>query len=131
MTNEGIKDRNGYSYRGGLHMSAENILGFIIFLFVALIMVGIGVSQIRSKTPVGFYSGEKPPREEELINVHEWNIKHGKMWIIYGVIMIIGYLIGGLIGDSIWSAVPMCGGVVLPLGGMIWYHHKLIKKYRR
>lgn len=37
MTNEGIKDRNGYSYRGGLHMSAENILGFIIFLFVALI----------------------------------------------------------------------------------------------
>ena len=112
-------------------MSAENIIGFVIFLFVALIMIVIGISQMKSKMPVGFYSGEKPPRVEDLTNVHEWNVKHGMMWISYGIIMLVGYFIGALIGDSIWSAAPMCGGVVLPIGGMVWYHHKLIKMYRR
>lgn len=112
-------------------MSAENIIGFSICLFVSLIMIVIGIVQVKSKTPVGFYSGEKPPREEELTNVHEWNIKHGRMWIVYGIIMIIGYFIGGLMGDTIWSAIPMCGGVVLPLGWMVWYHHQLIKKYKK
>jgi len=112
-------------------MSAENMIGFFIFLFVAFIMIAIGISQVKSNTPVGFYSGEKPPREEELINVHEWNVKHGMMWISYGIIMLVGYFIGALIGDSIWSAIPMCGGVVLPIIGMVWYHHKLIKMYRR
>jgi len=107
------------------------MMGFFIFLFVALIMIVIGISQVKSNTPVGFYSGEKPPREEELINVHEWNVKHGMMWISYGIIMLVGYFIGALIGDSIWSAIPMCGGVVLPIIGMVWYHHKLIKMYRR
>ena len=112
-------------------MSAENMIGFIIFLFVAFIMIGIGISQVKSNTPVGFYSGEKPPREEELTNVHEWNIKHGMMWISYGIIMLVGYFTGALIGESIWSALPMCGGVVLPIIGMVWYHHRLIKRYRR
>ena len=112
-------------------MSAENMIGFFIFLFVACVMIGIGISQVKSKTPVGFYSGEKPPREEELVNVHEWNMKHGMMWISYGIIMLVGYFIGVLIGDSPWSAVPMCGGVMLPIIWMIWYHHRLIKQYMK
>lgn len=112
-------------------MLAENMIGFFIFLFVACVMIGIGISQVKSKTPVGFYSGEKPPREEELVNVHEWNMKHGIMWISYGIIILIGYFIGMLIGNSLWSAVPMCGGVILPIIWMIWYHHTLIKQYMK
>ena len=112
-------------------MLAENMIGFFIFLFVACIMIGIGISQVKSKTPVGFYSGEKPPREEELVNVHEWNMKHGIMWISYGIIILIGYFIGMFIGNSLWSAVPMCGGVILPIIWMIWYHHTLIKQYMK
>lgn len=112
-------------------MLAENMIGFFIFLFVACVMIGIGISQVKSKTPVGFYSGEKPPREEELVNVHEWNMKHGIMWISYGIIILIGYFIGMFIGNSLWSAVPMCGGVILPIIWMIWYHHTLIKQYMK
>lgn len=37
---------------------------------VSAIMIGIGISQIRSRDPVGFYSGEKPPKEDELIDVY-------------------------------------------------------------
>ena len=43
-----------------------NIVGFIIYLGVSVFMLGIGVVQLRSKKPVAFYSGEKPPKAEEL-----------------------------------------------------------------
>ena len=52
---------------------------FIIYLLAALIMVGIGVLQRKSKTPVGFYTGEKPPAAQELSDVSSWNKKHGAM----------------------------------------------------
>ena len=117
--------------REDFRMLAETLIGFVIFLFVAFIMIVIGMAQIKSKSPVGFYSGEKPPCEEELINVHEWNVKHGIMWISYGVVILLGYGIGCLMGDTVWCVVPMAGGTVAPIGVMVWYHHKLIKKYKK
>lgn len=111
----------------------EFIFGFVIYLFVAVIMFGIGLSQYRSTKPVGFYSGEKPPLESELTDVDTWNKKHGKMWIIYGVIIIVSYLLGVpfLIADSVWSVLPMCVGIMIPIPLMIRYHHKLIREYKR
>lgn len=111
----------------------EFIFGFSIYLLVAAIMFGIGISQYRSQKPVGFYSGEKPPLEKELTDVEAWNKKHGKMWIGYGVIVVISYLAGipFLIQDSVWCILPMCGGITIPLPLMIRYHHKLIKEYKR
>ena len=112
---------------------AEFIFGFVIYLMVAAIMFGIGISQYRSQKPVGFYSGEKPPLEKELTDVEAWNKKHGKMWIGYGVIIVISYLAGTpfLIQDSVWCVLPMCGGIMIPLPLMIRYHHKLIREYRK
>ncbi len=72
---------------------AEEIFGFSIVVFTALIMIVIGIVQIKSKNPVGFYSGKKPPKKEDLVDVTLWNKKHGKMWIIYGLAMIGSYLI--------------------------------------
>lgn len=107
----------------------ENIIGLVIYLAVASVMMGIGISQLRSKKPVGFYSGEKPPGEDELSDVKAWNQKHGWMWVIYGIIILISFGIGALMGDTLWSVIPMCAGVVLPLPIMILYHHKLVKIY--
>ena len=111
----------------------EFIFGLVICLFVAAFMLGIGISQYRSKKPVGFYSGEKPPLESELTDVGAWNKKHGKMWITYGVIIIVSYLLGVpfLIADSVWSVLPMCVGIMIPIPVMIRYHHKLIREYKR
>lgn len=36
-------------------MIAEFLIGFFISLLVALIMIGIGISQLKSKTPAAFY----------------------------------------------------------------------------
>ncbi len=35
---------------------AGTIISAVVFGFVALIMLGIGISQLKSKDPVGFYT---------------------------------------------------------------------------
>lgn len=57
------------------------IFSGIIILMVASVMISIGVKQRKSKTPVGFYTGEEPPKAEGLTDVTEWNKKHGLLWI--------------------------------------------------
>ena len=111
----------------------EIIFGIVIYGLVAAFMLGIGISQLRSKKPVGFYSGEKPPLESELTDVISWNKKHGKMWIWYSVVIIVSYATGipFVKTDSVWCVIPMCGGIILPLPFMIRYHHKLIKEYKK
>ena len=110
-------------------MSVENVFGLIIFLLVAVFMMGIGVCQWRSTKPVGFYSGEKPPKEDEISDVTAWNHKHGLMWLLYGLVIVLTYGIGVCMGDTVWCVIPMCGGLILPVPVMIWYHHRLNKNY--
>lgn len=112
-------------------MHAEILIGFFISLFVALIMVCIGISQFKSKTPAAFYTGEKPLNPNELSDVDAWNRKHGRMWIIYGVVIILSYILATLVG-LYTKAGPIiyCNGVFLPIVVMIGYHNKLIKIYR-
>lgn len=107
----------------------EFIFGFVIYAFVAIFMMGIGIVQLKSKKPVAFYSGEKPPRAEDVTDVNAWNKKHGLMWIVYGIVIVLSYFAGMLIGDSVWAVIPMVGGMVVPLPFMIWYHNRLRKEY--
>lgn len=109
----------------------ENLFGLVIYVLVALFMISMGISQLKSKKPVGFYSGEKPPKAEDLKDVESWNKKHGRMWILYGVFIMISYCGCLLIGDSIWCIIPAIGGLLLPLCIMIPYHEKLKKEYLR
>ena len=91
-------------------MGFEDIICLVIYIFVAFFMIGIGVSQLKSKTPAAFYSGEKPFEENELSDVAMWNKKHGMMWIVYGAIIILSGIAGAVIGmESLWSIIPMCG----------------------
>lgn len=112
-------------------MEVGNIIGLVVYLLTAAIMIGIGISQYKSEKPVGFYSGEKPPDESELSDVVSWNKKHAVMWVIYGLIILFSYGIGTIIGDSVWCLIPMCGGLIFPLPIMVWYHHRLIKHYKK
>lgn len=113
-------------------MTAETIIFLAIYILVALLMLCIGISQQRSKMPVGFYTGEKPPTEQELSDVPSWNKKHGAMWILYGIVIAISGAVGALVGiSSAWCVVPLIGGVIVPIVLMIWYHHQLLRKYKR
>lgn len=107
---------------------AGTIISGVIFCVVALIMLGIGISQLRSKDPVGFYTGEKPPKTEQLSDVHAWNKKHGIMWIIYGICIICSWICSGFIGGGIYSVISLFG-VLLPIPVMVLLHHRLVKMY--
>ena len=108
---------------------AETIIGFVIMIYVSIIMIGIGIAQIRSKDPVGFYTGEKPPRKEQLSDVKMWNKKHGMLWISYGVAIIVAFVLSMLVNEEVFSAVILIGVIVGALPVMIWYHNWLKKKY--
>lgn len=106
------------------------IISGVIYGLAALFMIGIGISQVKSQKPVTFYTGEKPPAAEELSDVRQWNLKHGIMWIAYGVIIILSWGCGCLLGGGTISVLPLIAGITLPLVVMIWYHHRLIKRYK-
>ncbi len=41
----------------------------VIKMLVTIVMIIIGISKIRSKKLVGFYTGKKAPKEDELLDV--------------------------------------------------------------
>lgn len=109
-----------------------NMAGYIIGLAVsgitAVIMVAIGISNLKSSSPVGFYTGEEPFKKEELSDWKTWNKKHGWMWIFYGIFIVLGYGLGELGKNDIWFLVFELGSIIVPLPFMCWYHHRLIIK---
>ncbi len=108
---------------------AEYIISLVIFLLVTVVMIIIGVSQIRSEKPVGFYTGEKPPREDELSDVVAWNKKHGYMWVIYGFIIIGSFVMASFIKSETIAMVLLLSGIIGALPIMMLYHSHLKKKY--
>jgi hypothetical protein len=94
-------------------------------------MIGIGASQIRSKTPVGFYTGEKALKEEDVTDMSAWNKKHGAMWMVYGAVILLSWVVGFLVEDSFWQGFSLIAGVCLPLVFMILYHSALVKRYKK
>lgn len=65
-----------------------------------------------------------------ITDVRAWNKKHGVMWMIYGVVMIISWTAGMLFGDSFCGMIVLLYGVLVPLVIIIWYYRKLTKKYK-
>lgn len=95
----------------------------------ALLMIGIGISNIRSKKPCGFYAGEKGPDEDKVRDKDMWNKKHGYMWIIYGILIVLTWVCGMLTGDSPLIVLVYTVGIIGPIPLMVLYHKKLIKDY--
>ena len=108
---------------------AGTIISGVIFGLVALVMLGIGISQLKSKDPVGFYTGEKPPEKESLSDVNAWNKKHGMMWVIYGGCIVCSWVCSALIKNSLFSVIPLIVGVITPIVIIMICHHRLVKKY--
>ena len=108
---------------------AGMIISGVTFGLAALIMIGIGISQLKSRNPVGFYTGEKPPKKEQLSDVNAWNREHGTMWIVYGLFVMGIWIFSALIGDTIYSVIPLVVGVPASICFMVLYHHNLVKKY--
>ena len=108
----------------------EYIIPIFIYTLTAGIMAAIGIVQLKSKKPVGFYSGEKSPTESELTDVRAWNIRHGLMWLIYGIIIFVTGIGAFFVYSSALTILLTLGGSLVPNPLMVMYHHKLEKKYK-
>ena len=61
----------------------------VISLLVSIIFIILGIRQYRAEKSVAINTGEKPPREDELTSVTEWNHRHGRNFIILGFALFI------------------------------------------
>ncbi len=108
---------------------AEKIIGLVIVSMVAGVMIIIGISNIRSKKPVGFYTGDKPLLPGEVSDMKKWNKRHGWMWIIFGCLMIAAYVYPMLLDNEklmgILYLISVFGGII----GMMGYHGHMKKRF--
>ena len=61
----------------------------MVFALVSSIFIILGIVQYRSKIPVSINTGEKPPREDELTDMTEWNHKHGRNLVVFGCMLFV------------------------------------------
>lgn len=96
----------------------------VIFTLGICVMAGIGIFCLQSKTPVTFYSGETPPKPEQVKDVKRWNRKHGILWLGYAGAIALGFAGMRCLGDTAWSLIPFVLGVAAPLPIMVRCHER-------
>ena len=110
---------------------AATIIYLGISLLVSLVFIILGIRQYRAEKPVTINTGEKPPREEELTSVAEWNHKHGRNFIILGCALFItlsvwAYFIEKLDGVVLQVVILMI--VVFAEIAWVQFEHNVMKK---
>ena len=110
---------------------AATIIYLVISLLVSLIFIILGIRQYRAEKPVAINTGEKPPREDELTSVTEWNHRHGRNFVILGCVLFItqavfGYFIKKLDGVVVQVVIYM----IVLFSEIAWveFEHNMMKK---
>lgn len=109
-------------------MNAEGIVSMAVLLVCTAPILIIGIVQYRSRSPVGFWSGVKPPKKEEVTDIRAYNRKHGIMWILYGLGFMLCFLSGIPFGGeaaAVAAGAECIGGLFV----MIVYHKRLDRIY--
>ena len=109
------------------------IIYLVISLLVSLVFIILGIRQYRSEKPVTINTGEKPPREDELTSVAEWNHRHGRNFIIFGcaffvTVAVFPYFIEKL--DGVMFGVVMAVFMIVLFAEIAWVvlEDKMMKK---
>ncbi len=110
---------------------AATIIYLVISLLVSLIFIILGIRQYMAEKPVTINTGEKPPREDELTDVTEWNHRHGRNFIIFGCALFITLLIFGYFIEKLDGVMLQVVIFVIALFAEIaWveFEHNVMKK---
>ena len=111
---------------------AATIIYLIISLLVSCVFILLGIRQYRAEKPVTINTGERPPHEEELTSVTEWNHRHGRNFIILGCVMFImlsvfAYFIEKLNG-IVFKVVILLTALFAEIAWVEFEHHVMKKK---
>ena len=105
------------------------IVGAVIGIILLVLLCGIGIYQVISKKPAIFFAGERRYREDELKSVRLWNVEHGLMWIVYGMVVSGGIFLSIVYENSNMADYIIPTTTVVPIPVMVLNHSRLIKKY--
>lgn len=111
-------------------MAAIGMYLLLSFL-VSLVFIILGLRQYHAKKPVTISTGEKPPREEELTSVAEWNHRHGRNFIILGCAFFITLSIFAYFIETLEHLVfPVILLLLVLLAEIAWvaHAHRVMKK---
>ena len=111
---------------------AETIIYVVICTIVAMIFVILGIYQYRAKDPVTINTGETPPKAEDLIDVKLWNQKHGRNFIILGIMLWCTFVVGGYVLSKINGVIAIIIIIVAVLFEFFWLnfqHEKMKREY--
>lgn len=111
---------------------AATIIYLIISLLVSLVFIILGIRQYRAEKPVAINTGEKPPREDELTSVAEWNHRHGRNLIIFGGMLFITLSVFVYFIEKLESVVlPVVIFMIVLFAEIAWVeleHHTMKKE---
>jgi len=95
------------------------IIGFIFWSIIAAGLAVIGIIALKSKKPVGFFAGIKPPA---VTDTGKYNRAVGTIWIIYAVVFeLCGLPLLFLKRNSAAFAFIMLGVVAASIGLAVAY----------
>lgn len=107
------------------------IIYLVISFLVSSVFIILGISQYRAEKPVAINTGEKPPSEDELTSVVEWNHRHGRNFIIFGGALFITLSVGGYFIEKLDNVVLQVVIIMVVLFAEIaWIEieHNVMKK---
>ncbi|MCR5728563.1 MAG: hypothetical protein K6G24_13995 [Lachnospiraceae bacterium] len=95
------------------------IIGFVIWSITSAVMLGIGIWSYRSKEPVGFFTGVKPP---EVKDTKKYNHAVAILWFGYAVLLeIMGIPLLFLEQNSAGFVPSLFGTVLISIGLAVGY----------
>ena len=110
---------------------AATIIYLVISLLVSLVFIILGIRQYKAEKPVAINTGEKPPREDELTSVAEWNHRHGRNFIILGCMLFVTLLVFAYFIQKLDSvAVQVVIFLIVLFAEIAWvaFDHNVMKK---
>ena len=110
---------------------AAKIIYLVISLLVSLVFIILGIRQYRAEKPVSINTGEKPPREDELTSVTEWNHRHGRNFIVFGCALFVTLSVFGYFIEKLDNVVIQVVILVIVLSAEIaWvqFEHNAMKR---
>ena len=95
------------------------IIGFVIWSLCAVLFFVVGIVDLKSKKPVGFFTGVKPPK---ITDVKKYNKAVALLWFVTGIIFeLIGVPFLYLKQNSPAFVFMMLATVVLVIVMMVIY----------
>ena len=107
-------------------MGAVKCMVFLFMVLCPAIMAGMGALQFKSTEPMALWSGQKPPRAEELTSVRAYNRLHGTLWMFFGILFIAALFL-----DDLFQAFDSGRPILLGIAVMMAGHWLVEKKYRK